>query len=141
MATVNRHPKTAGSAPVLTRVLETAERMGEPPWETILMVDERNAYSLLGDRPGDTNRPHYHDDFDEVWYVVRGKFEWEISTREESGVKRVETYHAEAGDIIFCPKGMIHFIRTVGTENSLRLGVGPPTERIIWVDEDLAPSL
>ena len=30
---------------------------------------------------------------------------------------------------------MIHVITTVGTENSLRLGVGLPTERIIWADE------
>ena len=140
MTTVNRHVRTAESEPVFPSISEAVERMGDPPWETILMVDERNAYSLLCDKPGDSNRPHWHDDFDEVWYVVRGELEWEISTREGNGVKLVAAHRAQAGDLIFCPKDLIHVIKTVGTENSLRLGVGLPTERIIWADQYFFPS-
>ena len=140
MTTVRSYPRTAESALTTTSIYETVERMGEPPWETVLMVDERNAYTLMCDMPGASNRPHWHDDFDEVWYVAQGELEWEISAVEGSGVKRVATYSAKVGDLIYCPKGLIHVIRTVGTENSLRMGVGPPVENIVWADEYFPPS-
>ena len=135
MTSVHDHAKTTEDQPIITSVSEAVERMGDPPWETILMVDERNAYSLLCDEPGASNRPHWHDDFDEVWYVVQGELEWEISARERDGIKHVATYLAKVGDLIFCPKGMIHVIKTVGTGRSLRMGIGTLVENIIWADE------
>ena len=95
---------TDGPNTLHTRVAEVVARMGPPPWSRRIIRDERNLVTLIANAPGGGNRPHWHAEFDE-WC------EHEVEAEERH--QRV-------------PRGAVHHIRTVGTENSLRLAVAMP---------------
>ena len=101
-----------------TRVADLAAKMGPPPWSRRVIQDERQLVTLIANRPGGGNRPHWHADFDEWWVVLAGEFTWELT-----GGILVE---ARKDDIVWVPRGTVHHIKTVGTETSLRLAVAMP---------------
>jgi mannose-6-phosphate isomerase-like protein (cupin superfamily) len=101
-----------------TRVADVVARMGPPPWSRRIIRDERNLVTLIANAPGGGNRPHWHAEFDEWWVVMAGELQWELT----GGV----LVDARKDDIVWVPRGAVHHIRTVGTENSLRLAVAMP---------------
>ena len=101
-----------------TRVADLVAKMGPPPWSRRVIQDERNLVTLIANRPGGGNRPHWHADFDEWWVVMAGEFTWELT----GGI----VVEARKDDIVWVPRGTVHHIKTVGTENSLRLAVAMP---------------
>ena len=103
---------------LLTRVAEVVDKMGPPPWSKRIIADERQLVTLIASPPGGGNRPHWHSDFDEWWVVLAGVLEWELT----GGT----TVRASKDDIVWVPRGTVHHIKTVGTENSLRLAVAMP---------------
>jgi mannose-6-phosphate isomerase-like protein (cupin superfamily) len=121
LATGPTPPKAAsGDGPnaLRTRVAELAARLGSPPWSRRVIQDERQLVTLIANAPGGGNRPHWHADFDEWWVVMAGELQWELT----GGI----VVDARKDDIVWVPRGTVHHIRTVGTENSLRLAVAMP---------------
>jgi mannose-6-phosphate isomerase-like protein (cupin superfamily) len=101
-----------------TRVADLVAKMGPPPWSRRVIQDERQLVTLICNRPGGGNRPHWHADFDEWWVVLAGEFTWELT----GGI----LFEAKKDDIVWVLRGTVHHIKTVGTENSLRLAVAMP---------------
>ena len=62
-----------------TRVADLVAKMGPPPWSRRVIQDERQLVTLIANRPGGGNRPHWHADFDEWWVVLAGEFTWELT--------------------------------------------------------------
>ena len=107
------------SEPLHIRVSDVVARHGEPPWAEKLLSDGRNDAVLICNAPGQANDPHVHPDFVEWWIVLAGELIWEIGD--------YPPVRASKGDVVMAPKRQRHAIRTVGTENSLRLGITNPT--------------
>ena len=105
---------TIPSEPLQIRVSDGLSRHGEPPWAEQLLSDGRNLAVLICNSPGQTNDAHVHPDFNEWWIVLKGELVWEISD--------YEPIRARKGDVVWCPAGMRHHMKTVGNESSLRLG-------------------
>lgn len=109
-----------------TRPADLLKTQGEPPWALTLVSDERNQCNLIADVPGGSNRPHWHDNYDEWWYVAQGTLEWHLTGGQAIA--------ATANDIVWVPRGTVHHIRTVGDEPSLRFAVTVPPAEHIWTD-------
>ena len=61
--------------------------------------------------------PHWHDDLDEVFYVLHGEIEFlidEVWTR------------ARAGTTVFIPAGTVHAFRNTSNHPARQLVIGPP---------------
>ena len=109
---------TPSAEPRHISIAEIVARHGEPPWAEALFTDGRNNAVLICDAPGQQNDAHAHPDFNEWWIVLQGELLWEIGD--------YAPLRAKKGDVVMAPKGRRHAIRTVGSENSLRLGVTHP---------------
>ena len=107
------------SEPLHIKVSDVVARHGEPPWAEKLLSDGRNDAMLICSAPGQKNDAHIHTDFVEWWIVLAGELIWEIGN--------YPPIRATKGDVVMAPKRQRHAIRTVGTENSLRLGITSPT--------------
>jgi mannose-6-phosphate isomerase-like protein (cupin superfamily) len=90
-----------------TRVAELVAKMGPPPWSRRVIQDERQLVTLIANRPGGGNRPHWHADFDEWWVVLAGELTWELT----GGI----VVDARKDDIVWVPRGTVHHIKTAGT--------------------------
>jgi len=91
---------------------------GPPPWSVRLIADERNLVTLIANPPGTGNRPHWHKDFDEWWFVLSGRLQWELT-----GGTRFE---ASKDEIVWVPRGTVHHITNIGDEMSLRVAIAMP---------------
>ena len=109
-----------------TRVSEVCEEMGEPNWSKLIIADERNLVTLIANKPGTGNRPHWHREFDEYWVVMEGTLQWELT----GGT----TIVAEKDDIVFVPRGSVHHIQNIGDGRSLRLAIALPPAEHVWTD-------
>ena len=89
--------------------------------------------------PGESNEAHWHEDFDEWWMVLEGDIDFEIGypAGKHTEYQEIITIHAKRGDLVFCPKGLRHHIRTVGTTTSYRLAVATPTAPHVYTDENV----
>lgn len=56
--------------------------------------------------------PHRHRREDESFYVVRGQLEILLGD---------STYHAQAGDFVFIPRGTVHRFRNLGNDEAVQL--------------------
>ena len=84
-------------------------------WSKTLVNSDSNSVTLIAQRPGEGNRLHYHPEWNEWWYILRGRWEWEIE-----GVKKI----ISTGDFIFMKKGRKHKITACGDkELSIRMAV------------------
>ena len=135
---------TVPTEPLHVRVGDVTSRRGKPPWSEMLLADGRNLAVLICNEPGQTNDAHVHPDFNEWWIVLKGELVWEIGD--------YEPVRAGKGDVVFCPAGLRHHIRTEGDESSLRLGITKPgsshddkghrgTEILPLPDRKLPPNL
>ncbi len=111
---------------LLTRVREVVEEMGDPPWSSRIIEDERNWVTLIANSPGTGNRPHWHRNFDEYWVIMEGKLQWYLT----GGT----VVTAEKDDIVFVPRGSVHHIQNVGNGLSLRLAFALPPAEHVWTD-------
>ena len=95
-----------------------SELPSKESWAKRIIYNEIFAAHIISQKPGETNRTHFHVDHDEWWVVLSGKVNWWIEGED--------IIEAEKGDIIFAPRGKQHKIKTVGNQNSLRLAISPP---------------
>lgn len=83
-------------------------------WCRRLVNTESNSATLISQLPGEGNRLHYHPDWNEWWYIVKGQWKWEIEGKE---------YIVKKGDFVFIEKNKLHRITAVGDGSSVRLAV------------------
>lgn len=83
-------------------------------WSKRVINTENNSATLIHQMPGEGNRAHYHPEWNEWWYIVDGKWEWDIE-----GEKVV----VEKDDIVFIPKNKVHHITAIGDRPAIRLAV------------------
>ncbi len=83
-------------------------------WSKRIINTESNSVTLIAQLPGEGNRRHYHPNWDEWWYILEGKWEWEIE-----GEQRV----VRQGDVVFMRRGRPHKITAVGDELAIRMAV------------------
>ncbi len=83
-------------------------------WSRRLVDTESNSATMIGQMPGEGNRRHYHPDWNEWWFILAGKWDFEID-----GKPRVIV----TGDVVFIEKGKIHKITAIGDQMAIRLAV------------------
>tara|TARA_R110000782_G_scaffold78547_2_gene156630 strand:+ start:1319 stop:2476 length:1158 start_codon:yes stop_codon:yes gene_type:complete len=83
-------------------------------WCHRVINTESNSATLIAQMPGEGNRRHYHPDWNEWWYILKGQWSWEIDG---------EKYTVKKDDFVFIPKGVIHQITATGEGQSIRLAV------------------
>lgn len=74
-------------------------------------ADTNGQYTLIeqNNEPGVGIPPHLHENEDEVFQVLSGQVEMRIGDN---------TTTLQAGDLIFCPKGIAHSWKVVGAEKA-----------------------
>lgn len=83
-------------------------------WCWRLINTENNSATLISQMPGEGNRLHYHPNWNEWWYIVKGTWQWTIDGKE---------LRVKEGDFIFIEKGKRHKILAVGDGPAIRLAV------------------
>jgi CMP-N-acetylneuraminic acid synthetase/quercetin dioxygenase-like cupin family protein len=83
-------------------------------WSHTLINSESTCVTLIAQMPGEGNRLHYHTDWDEWWYIIKGTWEWYVE-----GVSMKVTQ----GDVVFIERNKKHKITAVGPGQSIRLAV------------------
>ena len=83
-------------------------------WCHRLVNTENNSATLIAQIPGEGNRLHFHPNWNEWWYILKGEWEWNIKG-EKTIVKK--------GDFVFIEKGKRHKITAIGNEIAIRLAV------------------
>jgi len=83
-------------------------------WCHRIINTENNSATLISQLPGEGNRLHYHPDWNEWWYIVKGMWKWEIEGK---------TYIVKKGDVVFIEKNKLHKITAIGDEPAVRLAV------------------
>ena len=95
-------------------------------WSHTLIDSPSNCVTLIAQMPGQGNRKHFHPEWDEWWFIVKGSWEWWI----EGEVKAVT-----AGDIVFIERNKAHKITSVGDEQSIRMAISRSDVVHTFVDE------
>lgn len=83
-------------------------------WSHTVINSKSNRATLIGQMPGEGNRLHYHNDWDEWWYIIKGEWEWFVEG---------DTMVVKKGDIVFIERNKKHKITAVGSEQAIRLAV------------------
>ena len=83
-------------------------------WSRRLVDTESNSATMIGQMPEEGNRRHYHPDWNEWWFILAGKWEFEIDG---------EAREIVVGDVVFIEKGKIHKITAIGDQMAIRLAV------------------
>ena len=96
-------------------------------WSHMVINSPSNSATLIAQIPGEGNRMHYHHDWDEWWYIVKGKWEWLVE-----GVKK----EINAGEIVFIERNRIHKITAIGNEMAIRLAVSREDVDHVYTEEN-----
>ncbi len=96
-------------------------------WSHTLVNSKSNSATLIAQMPGEGNRMHYHDSWDEWWYIIQGNWEWKIDGKIKN-IKR--------GDHIFIERNKIHKITATGNSLSIRLAVSRADVDHIYTKDD-----
>jgi len=83
-------------------------------WSKRLVDTENNSATLIAQKKGEGNRRHYHNDWNEWWYIVDGLWQFEINRKIKI---------AKKGDLVFIKKNSIHKIKALGNGTNVRLAV------------------
>jgi mannose-6-phosphate isomerase-like protein (cupin superfamily) len=87
---------------------------GPPPWNRILVRNDRLTATFIYQVPGTQNDHHYHLE-DEWWYIAEGELAWEMEGEPEP-------IHVKAGDFVFAPANHYHLIHVLGSAPAIRIG-------------------
>ncbi len=83
-------------------------------WSHCLVNSKSNSATLICQSPGEGNRKHYHPNWDEWWFILKGKWKFEVG-RKKMIIKK--------GDFIFIKRKTKHKITATGTTKAIRLAV------------------
>lgn len=95
-------------------------------WCHRVINTENNSATLISQIPGEGNRRHYHPNWNEWWYIVKGQWIWEIEGEE---------FTVKPGQVVFINKGKIHKITATGNEPAIRLAVSRDRVPHIYPEE------
>lgn len=95
-------------------------------WSHRLVNTENNSATLISQLPGEGNRLHHHNDWNEWWYIVKGEWEWEIEG---------EKFMVKQDDVVFIEKNRWHKITARGNGPAIRLAVSKDKVAHIYKDE------
>ncbi len=95
-------------------------------WAHRLVNTENNSATLISQLPGEGNRLHFHPDWNEWWYIVKGSWKWNIEWQD---------YIVKQGDIVFIQKNKKHKITAVGKEPAVRLAVSQDNVSHIFTEK------
>ena len=96
-------------------------------WSYTLVNSISNRSTLLAQMPGEGNRRHYHDNWDEWWLIIKGEWEFEYDNKLIKALK---------GDLIYLKRNTIHKIKSVGNELSIRMAVSRDDVEHIYLEKD-----
>ena len=105
-----------------------ASKDSSQSWCHRLINTESNSATLISQLPGEGNRLHYHPDWNEWWYIIEGKWQWEIE-----GKKII----VNKGEVVFIPKGKRHRIEAIGDKPAIRLAVSRADVAHVYPQEKL----
>lgn len=91
-----------------------AEKDSSVSWCHRVINTESNSATIISQLPGEGNRMHYHPDWNEWWYILKGTWEWEFGGKK---------FVVKQGDLVFIPRGIRHKITALGNESAVRLAV------------------
>lgn len=94
-------------------------------WSHRVVNSESNSATLICQMPGEGNRLHYHNNWNEWWYIVEGEWLFVIEGKNKV-VKK--------GDVVFIAKNRIHRIEAKGKEPAIRLAVSREDVAHIYPD-------
>lgn len=83
-------------------------------WSHTVVNSKSTCATLIAQMPGEGNRLHYHSDWDEWWYIVKGEWDWFVEG---------ETLKVKKGDIVFIERYKKHKITAAGNGQAIRLAV------------------
>jgi len=83
-------------------------------WSHRIIDSKSNSATLIAQAKGEGNRRHYHPDWDEWWYIVKGKWKWEIEGKE---------FLIKKGDVVFIQRNKKHKITSMSKTLAIRLAV------------------
>tara|TARA_R110001599_G_scaffold98606_2_gene253461 strand:- start:10147 stop:11247 length:1101 start_codon:yes stop_codon:yes gene_type:complete len=83
-------------------------------WSYTVINSKSNRATLIAQMPGEGNRLHYHSDWDEWWYILKGEWEWFVEG---------DTLTVRKGDIVFIERNKKHKITAIGNKQAIRLAV------------------
>jgi CMP-N,N'-diacetyllegionaminic acid synthase len=96
-------------------------------WCRRIINTESNSATVISQLPGEGNRLHYHPQWNEWWYILRGKWKWNIGDEEREILP---------GQLVFMPKNVWHKITAIGDEPAVRLAVSRGDVAHIYHSED-----
>jgi CMP-N-acetylneuraminic acid synthetase/quercetin dioxygenase-like cupin family protein len=96
----------------LKKILESMPK--DESWSKRIIDTESNSMTIICQMPGEGNRRHHHPDWNEWWYIVEGRWDWEIEGEVKSVVK---------GDIVFMKKNRKHKITAAGLSRAIRMAI------------------
>tara|TARA_B100001175_G_C19513872_1_gene645802 strand:+ start:5086 stop:6237 length:1152 start_codon:yes stop_codon:yes gene_type:complete len=99
----------------------------ESSWSYTLVNSTSNRSTLLAQMPGEGNRRHYHEDWDEWWLIIKGEWEFDYNNK---------ILFAKKGDLIFLKRNTIHKIKATGDQLSIRMAVSRDDVEHIYLEED-----
>jgi mannose-6-phosphate isomerase-like protein (cupin superfamily) len=83
------------------------------------VTDDRGFANIIRGRgsppPPDTNRGHFHLDYNEFWYILEGQIDYLI--------EGVPFFSAHEGDVVYVPKGRFHRASYGGEGMATRLAI------------------
>jgi len=101
-------------------------------WSHTLVNSKSNSATLIAQMPGQGNRMHFHDSWDEWWYIIKGQWEWIID-----GKKKL----IKKGDHVFIERNKIHKITASGESLSIRLAVSRSDVDHIYTSDNYKKNL
>lgn len=96
-------------------------------WSRRVINTENNSMTLISQLPGEGNRRHYHPDWNEWWYILDGKWEWEIKGKN---------YIVKKGDLVLIPKNHLHQITAVGDNPAIRMAISRADVQHVYPESD-----
>lgn len=97
-----------------TSIEEIKAQGGPPPWNRVLVRNDRLTATFIYQLPGTKNDHHYHV-YDEWWYIAEGELAWEMEGQSEP-------IYVKAGDFVFAPANHYHLIHVLGDKPAIRIG-------------------
>ena len=83
-------------------------------WSKRVINTENNSATLICQMPGEGNRRHFHSNWNEWWYILKGEWEFEIEN---------EVHTIREGQLILIKKNLKHKITAIGNQPAIRLAV------------------
>ena len=99
----------------VTKIKEIIDKnRNDVSWSYTVINSKSNRATLIAQMPGEGNRLHYHSDWDEWWYILKGEWEWFVEG---------DTLTVREGDIVFIERNKKHKITAIGGNQAIRLAV------------------